>query len=118
MLIVLGTIAIVAAAVGIGLVLEKKIGFIVGPKDLETEAQRKRKQLVSHAAGEAPATALRVRDVQIAKLRTTQRCASCRGAMAGADDDTVHYDGRELLVMHFTCAACGTTRALYIDRVT
>ena len=118
MLVILGTIAIVLAAVVVGLVVDKKVGFLPAPKDFETAEQKQRKQLVSHGAGEAPATALRVREAQIAKLRTSQRCPSCRAQMTNDADDTVYYDGRELLVLHFTCPTCSATRAIYIDRVT
>jgi len=118
MLFVFGTIAIVAAAIGIGIVIDRKVGLLAAPSDFETDAQRARKQLVSHGAGEAPATALRLRGAQIANLRTAQRCPSCRAAMTAGADDTVRYDERDLLVLHFACGACGTTRSLYIEPVT
>jgi hypothetical protein len=114
LIVVLGTIAIVLAAIAIGVVVDKKVGFLADPKDFETEEQRKRKQLVSHGAGEAPATALHVRQEQVAKLRASQRCTSCRGVMTFDRDDTARYDGRDLTVLHFTCAKCGATRSLYI----
>lgn len=113
-LIILGTLAVVGVAVAIGMLINRKTPLLAAPEDFETEAQRARKQLVSHGAGEAPATALRVRAPQIEKLRTTQRCPSCRAAMGSDDDDTVRYDDRDLLVLHFTCPACAATRSLYI----
>lgn len=116
MLVILGTLVIVAVTIAIGLLVDRKYPLLPSPKGLETKADRERKQLVSHAAGEAPATALHLRDAQIAKLRTSQRCPACRAAMIGGEDDHVRFDDRELLVLHFTCGGCGAGRTLYIHR--
>jgi hypothetical protein len=116
--IILGTIGIVIVTIGIGMLADRKLGGLLpGPQDFDDEAARERKKLVSHGAGEAPATALRVRDAQIANLRMSQRCPACRAAMRAEADDTVRYGETEMLVLHFLCEACGTKRALYIDRV-
>jgi len=117
LVVVLGTIAIILVTVTIGLLINRNIGFLPGPEDFKTDKDRERKKLVSHGAGEAPATALRVRDVQIAKLRTSQRCASCRAEMRNEADDSVRYNETDLLVLQFTCGSCASKRALYIDRV-
>jgi len=42
--------------------------------------------LVVIAVGEAPATAVRVGDTQLARLRTTQRCPQCRAELHYAGD--------------------------------
>jgi hypothetical protein len=68
----------------------------------------------SHAAGEAPATAIRAhRGGQLDKLRV-QRCTTCRAVMSNTDDDRVRYDDRDLLVLHFACS-CGSRRSLYVE---
>ena len=113
--VIVGTIAIVLVTVAIGLVINRKLPLLPGPKDFETDAERERKKLVSHGAGEAPATALRIREPQIAKLRTSQRCPSCRAALEAEPDDRVRYNDRELLVLHFRCPTCNTRRSLYIE---
>ncbi len=113
--VIVGTIAIVIATVAIGLLINRKVPLLPGPKDFETDADRERKKLVSHGAGEAPATALRVKEPQIAKLRASQRCQACRGALDAEPDDRVRYNDRELLVLHFRCPACNTRRSLYIE---
>jgi len=108
MVVVVGTIVIVIVAVAIGVLIEAKTPKLVEPA---------RRPLPRHAAGEAPATALRIREPQIANLRASQRCTSCRAELVPTDDDRVQYDGRELLVLHFRCDACAASRTLYIDRV-
>jgi hypothetical protein len=113
--VIVGTIAIVIVTVAIGLLINRKVPLLPGPKDFETDADRERKRLVSHGAGEAPATALRIREPQIAKLRTSQRCSTCRGPLEAEADDRVRYNDRELLVLHFHCPACNTRRSLYIE---
>lgn len=118
MTIVLGTIAIVIVAVVLGIVIDRKVGLLPAPKDFEDPEKSDRKQLATHGAGEAPATALRVRDTQITKLRTSQRCATCRTAMIGEADDTVRYNDTDQLVLHFACPSCASKRAVYLVRLT
>jgi hypothetical protein len=117
MAIVLGTIAIVIVTVALGMLIDRKIGFLPAPKDFETDAERARKKLPSHVAGEAPATALRVGDAQIAKIRASQRCMNCRASMTGEPDDIVRYNDTDLLVLHFGCPGCASKRALYLVRL-
>lgn len=116
--VILGTIAIVVVVVAIGMLLDRKFGILPAPSDFDTDKDRERKKLVSHGAGEAPATALRIRDAQVAKLRTSQRCTGCRNEMRNEGDDRVRYGDTELLVLHFTCTSCNTRRTLYVDERT
>jgi hypothetical protein len=116
--VILGTIGIVVVTVAIGMLVDRKMRLLPGPEDFENNKARERKKLATHGAGEAPHTALRVRDEQIAKLRTSQRCSECRREMRNEADDAVRFGGADLLVLHFTCGSCGTKRALYIERVT
>ena len=115
--IILGTLGIVAVTVAIGVIVERRLRSDPSPEDLETQKQRERRQLVTHAAGEAPSSALRVREPQIAKLRASQRCPQCRAEMQNDADDTVQYGDASLLLLHFSCPTCTTKRTLYIDRV-
>ncbi len=118
MTIILGTIAIVIVVVAIGLLIDRKVGLLPAPKDFADTKGDERKKLATHGAGEAPATALRVRDSQIARLRTSQRCATCRETMTGEADDTVRFNDTDLLVLHFACPSCASKRALYLVRLT
>lgn len=111
MLVVLGTIGIVGAMIAVGFGLDRWLGALKKPEQLEADKLRERRKRLSHGAGEAPATALRVREAQIANLRTSQRCTSCRAVMSGDTDDTARYDGVDLLVLHFTCVQ-GSIRPL------
>ena len=106
---IIGTIAIVLITIAVGLLVDRKVGFL--PKPMEIAEDKKLPP--PHALGEAPATAIRARDSQLAKLRA-QRCTSCRKAMTNQADDIVRYNERELLVLHFLCSACATKRVLYV----
>jgi hypothetical protein len=110
---IVGTIAIVLITVAVGLLIDRKHSIL--PKPTEIVADHKPEpKLPSHAAGEAPATAIRARADQLAKLRI-QRCTTCRAAMTNTDDDTVRYNERELLVLHFACTQCPSKRSLYVE---
>ncbi len=106
-------IAIVLVTIIIGVLLDRRFGILPSPKKLAA-AERKPPPAATHYAGEAPATAIRVRAGQLAKLGV-QRCATCRAEMRGEPDDHVRYDDRELLVLHFACPACPAKRTLYVD---
>lgn len=115
--VVLGTLAIVAVTIAIGVLVDRKYRLLPAKEDFITDGDKQRKQLVRHAPGEAPATALREPDAQIDKLRASQRCAICRAEMCNDADDTVHYNHSDLLVLHFTCVACAAKRTLYLERI-
>ena len=108
---IIGTIAIVLVTVVIGLLIDRKAPILGRP---EESPAAKRKKQATHAAGEAPATALRVAADQLDKLRGSQRCPRCRSTMQSAPDDHVRYDNADLLVCHFTCENCPGTRTLYV----
>lgn len=116
--IILGTLAIVAITIALGLLLNRKVSLLPGPEDFDTDQERERKQRVTHGAGEAPSTALRLRRNQLDRIRTSQRCASCNAAMANDTDDEVRYGETSLLVLQFSCPRCTSRRSLYIDPVT
>ena len=107
-LTVLGTVLLVAATVALGLYLDRKLALLPRGEKLAERAQ-----LPPDVAGEAPATAIRARPAQIDRLRT-QRCRSCQAPLAPQADDHVRYDGKRLLVLRFTCSACGAKRSIYI----
>jgi hypothetical protein len=110
--VVIGTLAIVAATVAIGIVVERKIGLLTRGEELAPPA---RPPPPAHGAGEAAATAIRASVEQLARLRTTQRCATCRAAMTSDDDDRVRYADHELIVLQLRCAGCGSKRTLYVE---
>lgn len=105
---VLGTVLLIAATIALGLYLDRKLALLPRGEKL---AQA---QLPPEVAGETPATAIRARPAQIDRLRT-QRCRSCQAALTPEPDDHVRYDGKRLLVLRFTCSACGARRTIYIE---
>ena len=117
MLVVLGTIGIVAAMMALGFGIDRWVGAVKKPEEVEATKERERKALLAHGAGEAPATAPRLRDAQIANLRTSQRCAACHAVMTCGADDGVRFGELDLIVLHFTCGSCPATRTVYLERV-
>jgi len=103
---VIGTIAIVAATLGVGLVIERRWG----PRRLADAAKP---QL--HEPGTAPATAIATTPGELELLRRTQQCPKCRAAMEVAADQRVTYDGSELLVLRLACPRCSTVRSVYVS---
>jgi hypothetical protein len=111
--IVIGTIAVVLIVVVVGLLVDRKHPLLPRPADLRKDDAPKQ-PVIAYAAGEAPATAIRARSAQLAKLRE-QRCTACRAAMTNGADDSVRYNDRELIVLHFACPACDAKRSLYVE---
>jgi hypothetical protein len=66
--------------------------------------------------GATPATALRANAAALERLRAQPKCPDCRTTMSAEPDDTVRFDGRELLVLTFRCGECGNKRAIYVER--
>jgi len=115
-IVVLGTIAIVAVTIAVGVLVDRKIGIVPRPEQLRAAAARP--PLPGHGAGEAPATAIRASSPQqLERLRAGQRCPTCRTSMSGQPDDTVRFGGRELRVLRFRCVTCTNRRAVYVDVV-
>ena len=111
-LTIVATIAIVAVAIALGVVLDRKLGILPKPAQL---AEPRRLPAPTHAAGDAPAAAIRAHAGQLERLRATQRCRACRAPLPPAADEVIRYDDRRLIVLHFACPACAATRALYVD---
>ncbi|MBA3392408.1 MAG: hypothetical protein H0T89_07175 [Deltaproteobacteria bacterium] len=114
---IVGTIAIVLGAIGIGVVVDRK-WHILPRKDRLQAASRPRLaaavKAAIHAAGEAPGTARAARASELPTLRA-RRCATCHAPTEPQPDDHVMYDGRELLVLHDRCTRCDHVRATYVD---
>ncbi len=106
---VIGTLLVVAASIGAGVIVDRKWALLPRKKQL---AGAQQKQLGS--PGSEPATAIAGSVGELEQLRRTQRC-SCRTVMGvAADGDRVTYDGRELRVLRFACGKCGEMRSVYV----
>jgi hypothetical protein len=111
--IIIGTIAVVLATIAIGIVVDRKWGLLPRADKLAEPPVRP----PLHAAGDAPATAIRASAEQLAKLRI-QRCRDCRAKLESAgEDDDVRYDERALIVLQFRCPSCATKRSVYVEPV-
>ncbi len=114
MMVVIGTLAIVGVTIVIGVFVDRRFALLPRREALEAA---KRPALPGHLAGEAPSTAIRARDAQLARLRAGQRCPSCRSEMTGLRDDIVRYDNRDLYLLRFECPRCRIERSLYVQPV-
>ena len=75
---IIGTIAIVAVMIGIGVIVNRK--FALEPEQLARTPAKPRKGLITaHEIGEAPATALRASEAQVAKLKPSLPCKGGQG---------------------------------------
>jgi hypothetical protein len=114
-MIVFGTVLIVAITIAIGVYADKKLHLAPRAEDLAAPPKPR-----SHAAGEAPSTAIRAGTAQLTNLRAAQRCKVCRTVLVadGADED-VRYAERTLLVLHFVCPTCPDVRkrSLYVEPI-
>jgi hypothetical protein len=111
---VIGTIAIVAVTIVLGVVVDRRGKLVPRPEELRDAARPPAARL---APGETAATAIRAGAIQLMRLRASQRCSACRSALVADPDDTASYEGAELLLLRFGCASCATRRTIYIDRI-
>ncbi len=111
---IIGTIAIVAVMIGIGVIVNRKLA--IEPEELAgTRAKPAKVLIAAHEIGEAPATALRASEAQVAKLKPSLPCKTCRSLLEpDGTDEEVRYDGEPMRVLGFRCPHCKTKRALYI----
>ena len=111
MITVIGTLLIVLATIGVGLLIDRRWSFL--PRKQTLLAAGQRPQLPAHAPGEAPATALDLSPRELEALRR-KPCDACRGETDALADDHVTYDGRDLVVVHSRCTRCGKARSTYV----
>ena len=107
---VIGTIAIVAATVAIGVFLTRRTRLVPQPEELSAPPRRAPRV----EPGLTAATAIRATAAQLDRLRTAQRCTACRTTLSSEPDDTARFDGGELTLLRFRCATCGAKRTLYV----
>jgi hypothetical protein len=90
---------------------DRKLGLLTRPEALAQEPPKP----ATHGAGEVAATAIRAGGAQLTRLRSSQRCRSCRAILVDGGEARVRYDNRDLLVITLRCERCATKRALYVD---
>ena len=112
MWVMLGTLAIVIAMVGLGLALDRWIGLLPRPEEL-TAGQRPVAALPT--AGETAGAAIRAGADARGRVLARQRC--CGVTMTAGAEDEVVLAGRRLLVVRLTCAVCAAHRPLYFEPV-
>jgi hypothetical protein len=111
--VVLGTIAIVAATVTVGVLADRRWGLLPHPQKLLAES-KPQPRLPSYAPGEAPSTAIPASPMELEKLRRRQKCPTCRAEMDALADDEATYDGRRLIVLQFRCPRCASKISVYV----
>jgi hypothetical protein len=109
---VLGTLGIVIAFVVIGYFVDRKVPILPRPEAL---AAIGKPVPVVHAAGTAPETALVGSPADLERHLAARRCA-CKGKVGRAGpDEPIRFDGRVLVVVPLTCAACGAHQRCYAE---
>lgn len=108
--IVIGTIAIVVVSITAGLYLDRRFGLLPRREKL----QPPKPALPAHADGEAPATAIYATRDTLERLRE-RACRKCKAPMRSAEGEPVVFEGRELLVLPFTCPRCGAHDRRYVE---
>jgi hypothetical protein len=111
---VVGTLAIVAATIVLGLLVDRKTGLLPRPDQLRTEPAPGPLRM---AAGETARTAIRAGDAQLQRLRVGQRCAVCRTELVADPDDSARYDGAVLVLLRLRCPGCAARRTIYVHAV-
>ncbi len=111
MWIVLGTLAIIVAMVGVGLALDRWIGILPRPEQLA--AGPRPPPPVLPAAGETAGAAIPATSAARARHLARQRC--CGVTMTAGPEEEIVLAGRALLVIRLTCAVCGAHRPMYFE---
>jgi hypothetical protein len=104
-LTVLATLGIVAAAIAVGVLVDRKIGLLPRPRDL-LEAGRPGWKLPAHAPGAAPETALAAPAARV-------RCRACRRRALPDGESRATYGERELVVRSYRCPRCAAITTIY-----
>ncbi|HEX2692300.1 MAG TPA: hypothetical protein VHN14_37085 [Kofleriaceae bacterium] len=102
---VLGTLGIVAAVIGAGMLADRRFGILPRPRELR-EASAPGPLLPPHAPGEAPATAL-------AAPPPVVRCRACRRTTVPDGDSRATYGDRALVVRRYRCPRCAAITTIY-----
>jgi hypothetical protein len=112
--VILGTIGIVAAMIGLGVLIDRKWSILPRPGEL---AKIDPKAPPPDPPGTAPGAALRLTEKKLERARESQRCAACKARLTAGPGETIRFGDRQLQVFRMTCENCGATRALYVEVV-
>jgi hypothetical protein len=112
MWVVLGTVAIVIAMVGLGLALDRWVGVLPRAEELAA-LDRPAPAPALPAAGETAGAAIRATTSARARVLGRQRC--CDVTMTAGPEDPIVLGGRKLVVIRLTCPVCGAHRPLYFE---
>ena len=110
--VILGTIGIVAAVIGLGVLIDRKWSILPRPGEL---AQADAKAPPPDPPGTAPGAALRLTEKKLERALESQRCAACKARVTAGPGETIRFGDKELRVFRLTCGKCGAGRALYVD---
>ena len=102
--IVLGTIGIVAAAIGVGVLVDRKWALLPKPQEL-LEAGKP----PGPEPGEAPATALAAPPKRV-------RCSACKGSTLLDGESPIRFGDRELVALRYRCTKCASVTTVYVSR--
>ncbi len=100
--IVLGTIAVVAGTITIGILVDRKWALLPKPPAL-LEAGKP----PGPAPGEVPATALPTRPKRVT-------CSACKSATLLDGESPIRFDNRDLVALRYRCTKCASITTVYV----
>ncbi len=101
-MIILGTIAVVAATIAVGVLVDRKWALFPKPKQL-LEAGKP----PGPAPGEVPATALAERPARV-------KCSACKGATLLDGESPIRFGDRDLIALRYRCTKCASVTTVYV----
>ena len=111
-LAVLGTIAVIAGFIGIGVLVDRKWSIVPRPEQLAAgPAPPEPKQL--YAPGAAAETAIAATTDELDRIVGRRR--HCRRPMERDGDEPIRYGDRALTVVRLRCPVCGEHESLYVE---
>jgi len=110
-LTILGTIAVIAGFIGIGVLVDRRWSILPRPEELAQLPPSRPKEL--HAPGAAAETAIEATAEEVE--RAVRRRRHCRSVMTREGDEPVRYGDRLLTVVRLRCAVCGERESVYFE---
>jgi hypothetical protein len=112
--VVLGTLAVVAAVIAIGVLIDRRWSILPRPEELRDEGAPKPPPDPPGTVASAP---LRLTARKLSRALVAQRCVTCRTRLEAGPGEPIRFAGKELQLFRMTCGTCGAGRGLYVEQV-
>jgi hypothetical protein len=111
-LAVLGTIAVIAGFIGIGVLVDRKWSLLPRPEQLAVGPAPARPKPL-YAPGAAAETAIATTADELTRIVGRRR--HCRRPMERDGDESIRYGDRALTVVRLRCPVCGERESMYVE---